>query len=267
MKKLYIFVLGVVGLVWFSAVGTVKAQENPYALQTQVIQNQQQLKLLQQQQAQLYLKIDSLLIKYGEIKGELDSLNHRLDIIQQQINQLLQQQKLQPIAKPSQPAPQIEANPATTNVTPKVEKQIPNQESTSKVIQQHPKAQPVPADKKAFDAALNLYKQKKYAQAIEAFKKFMNQYKNSPLKADAVFYTAECYYNKGEYDKAIINYDYFSNTYPKSPKVAEAILKEGISFIKMGDKVDGNYLLQKVIKKYPNTKEAEKAKKILKGKG
>ncbi|WP_022669970.1 tol-pal system protein YbgF [Hippea alviniae] len=264
MKRAYIFVSVLIGLVWIM-IGFLpaKAQENPYALQTQVIQNQQQLKLLQQQQAQLFLKIDNLLVKYGEIKGELDSLNHRLDILQQQINQLLQQQKLRPIAKPTSSIPQAESSP----VVPKIEKPAPSQKPTNNVAPQQPKVQPVPADKKAFDIALNLYKQKKYTQAIEAFKNFMNKYKDSPLKADAIFYTAECYYNKGEYDKAIINYDYFSNTYPNNPKVAEAILKEGISFIKMGDKVDGNYLLQKVIKKYPNTKEAARAKKILKGKG
>ena len=257
-----------------------QAQENPYALETKVIQNQQQLKLLQQQQAQLYLKIESLLVKYGEIKGELDDIRHRLDSIQNQINQILLRGASVPAPPPKTNAtteipPKQPVSPTPTlaqpgnapakavSGTPAPEKQVaitnPPQPTVTK-----PKNPVVPADKLEFERAFKLFKEGKYDRAIAAFKEFKNKYKYSKYVPDAIFYLAESYYNKGEYDKAIINYDYLVNSYQKSSKVPMATYKEGLSFIKMGDKIDGNYLLQKVIKQYPGTKAAQLAKQYLK---
>ncbi len=248
-----------------------RAQENPYALETKVIQNQQQLKLLQQQQAQLYLKIDDLLVKYGEIKGELDDIRHRLDAIQNQINEILLRNASvpQPMppntpgSKPLLPAkqPTIQAgNQAVSNKNTVQTPQTQTQVTTTQPTKPKP---PIPEDKVAFDKALNLFKAKKYDDAILAFKEFKNKYKTSKFIPDAIFYLAESYYAKGEYDKAIINYDYLVNTYQKSDKVPMATYKEGLAFIKMGDKIDGNYLLQKVLRQYPNSEAAKLARKYL----
>ncbi len=274
MKRLLVVFLT---LVFYCSIAY--AQENPYALETKVIQNQQQLKLLQQQQAQLYLKIESLLVKYGEIKGEIDDIRHRLDSIQNQINQIL-------LRSASVPAPPPKTNPAeatpkqpvspTPTLTPPAKTQgmaIPTAPTLKKQVATtnppkleitKPKKPAIPIDKVEFDKALKLFREGKYDRAIAAFKEFKNKYKNSKYIPDAIFYLAESYYNKGEYDKAIINYDYLVNSYQKSNKVPMATYKEGLSFIKMGDKIDGNYLLQKVIKQYPGTKAAQLAKQYLK---
>ncbi len=247
------------------------AQENPYALETKVIQNQQQLKLLQQQQAQLYLKIDSLLVKYGEIKGELDDIRHRLDAIQNQINEILLRNTSipQPIApnNPRSKAALVEKQPnsqvGNQTISKKIVKptHIQNQITTAQPKKPKPS---VPKDEISFDKALSLFKSKRYNDAILAFKEFKNRYKTSRFIPDSIFYIAESYYAKGEYDKAIINYDYLVNTYQTSNKVPMATYKEGLAFIKMGDRIDGNYLLQKVLKQYPNSEAAKLARKYLK---
>ena len=262
--------LFVVLLVFLGVVSM--AQENPYALETKVIQNQQQLKLLQQQQAQLYLKVDDLLVKYGEIKGELDDIRHRLDAIQNQINEILLRNASipkpivpnNPISKPpitkSQPNLQV-GNQTVSNK--KVSQPQPPQGSVTVAQPKKPKP-PVPEDEVAFNKALSLFKAKKYDDAILAFKEFKNKYKTSKFVPDSIFYLAESYYAKGQYDKAIINYDYLVNTYQKSDKVPMATYKEGLAFIKMGDKIDGKYLLQKVLRQYPNSEAAKLARKYLK---
>ncbi len=267
MKKLT-SLLFVLFLGFFSVVSV--AQENPYALETKVIQNQQQLKLLQQQQAQLYLKIEDLLVKYGEIKGELDDIRHRLDAIQNQINEiLLRNASVPPPVPPSNP----NSKPPVVAKQPNVK--IGNQTAPNKAVTETSPTQitttqpkkpkpPVPEDEVAFDKALDLFKAKKYDDAILAFKEFKNKYKTSKFIPDSIFYLAESYYAKGEYDKAIINYDYLVNTYQKSDKVPMATYKEGLAFIKMGDKIDGNYLLQKVLKQYPKSEAAKLARKYLK---
>ncbi len=267
MKKIVSVVIVLLFLVMNSY-----AQENPYALETKVIQNQQQLKLLQQQQAQLYLKIDSLLVRYGEIKGEIDDIKHRLDSIQNQINQLLLRNASVP-SPPSSAEKLQKTQSIVSNVNRKsvqgkpVVKQpvtpaTPQVSSTS--MPQKPPKPSIPEDQKAFDKALKLFKDGNYDAAIVAFKEFKDKYKSSKFIPDSIFYIAESYYNKGEYDKAIINYDYLVNTYQKSDKVPMATFKESLSFIKMGDRIDGDYLLQKVIKQYPKTKAAQLARNYLK---
>ncbi len=274
MKKFLtlVLLLSVVSCLYYSAY----AQENPYALETKVIQNQQQIKILQQQEAQLYLKIDNLLVKYGEIKGELDDIQHRLDSIQNQINQLLLRNTT---VNSSLPASQAVApkspnkNPSPKNGTQPI---LPNNSkinttgnslgNNSKAVVSKNQSASVSEDQKAFDGALKLFKSKKYDEAIPAFKKFKDDFKDSKLIPDAIFYIAESYYEKGQYDKAIINYDYLVNTYQKCDKVPMATFEEGLAFIKMGDEIDGNYLLQKVIKQYPNSQAAKLAKEYLKKK-
>jgi len=264
MKK----IVSVVIVLLFLAMNSY-AQENPYALETKVIQNQQQLKLLQQQQAQLYLKIDSLLVKYGEIKGEIDDIRHRLDSIQNQINQLLLRNASVP-PPPSSTEKLQKTQPTVSNVSKKsvqgkpVVKQPMTPVTPQVASTSMPPKPSIPEDQKAFDKALKLFKNRNYDAAIVAFKEFKDKYKSSKLIPDSIFYIAESYYNKGEYDKAIINYDYLVNTYQKSDKVPMATFKEGLSFIKMGDRIDGDYLLQKVIRQYPKTKAAQLARNYLK---
>ncbi|AEA33952.1 tol-pal system protein YbgF [Hippea maritima] len=258
MKRIFAVVFICI-LVWGSS--ALGQGENPYSIEVKVIKNEQAIKLLQQQQAQLYLKMENLLVKYGEIKGQLDSVLHQLQTIQDEINKLLLKENSQTTEIP--PAqPQKPEAAAKTGQTSAISQ---SQSTQVKTTTTPPKMQPrVAEDEAAFDKALALFKKKDYGSAIEAFKAFKKDFKDSKLMPDAVFYLAESYFAKGEYDRAIINYDYLINTYPKSSKIAKATLKEGLAFIKMGDKVDGNYLLQKVIKQFPNSLEAKEAKKILK---
>ena len=52
--------------------------------------------------------------------------------------------------------------------------------------------------------------------------------------------------------------------YPQGDKVPSALLKQGFAFLELGDRVDAKLLLQKVIKEYPHSLQAEIAAKKLK---
>ena len=264
MKKLLLFFLVGVAILCTNAY----AQENPYAITTKVIKNEQTIKLLQKQQADLYLKLEDLLVKYGEIKGQLDDLKHRIDLLNNQLNQLLLKKPL----TTNQPSVEIPENQTPPSMPLPPNKPAVNKQPAANLKPTLPKPQLQPQqkqqlkpDKVAFYNALKLFKQKQYDKAIEAFKSFQQKFKDSKLIGDAYFYLGECYFAKKQYDRAIINYDYLVNTYPHNKWVKTALFKEGVSFIKMGDKIDGRYLLKKVIQQYPSSTEAQKAKKILGG--
>jgi peptidoglycan hydrolase CwlO-like protein len=78
MKKVLIVL---VVLLSFSC--SAFAQENPYSSQLeQISKNTQDIKTLQSNQASLYLKIEDLLVKYGELKGRIDDLARKIESIQ-----------------------------------------------------------------------------------------------------------------------------------------------------------------------------------------
>ncbi len=296
------------------------AQENPYAIETKVIKNEQAIQTLRQQQANLYLKMEDLLVKYGELKGRLDDIARRLSAIEARLNALTGASG-RPIKTPSQynptagsagystvpqggaaaPVPQQKAGSAvagatsykntmgypsavvagkgggtTQTIPPAMQRnnvygnaanratQVPGQlAGNMKGPVATGTSNQALSDKVAFLAAKKLYDEGKYLQAIRAFERFRKEFKNSPYMPDAVFYTAESHFKRREYDRAIISYDYLINNYPKSRWVPQALLKEGISFIKLGDNIDGKYLLEKTIRDYPNSKEAKLAREYL----
>jgi len=68
----------------------------------------------------------------------------------------------------------------------------------------------------------------------------------------------------GKYEDAILRYDLVVKKFTSSEKVPECLLKQGMSFIKMGDKETGELILQQLITGYANTEAAARAKKLIK---
>lgn len=224
------------------------AQENPYSsLLDQISKNTQDIKTLQSNQASLYLKIEDLLVKYGELKGRVDDLARKIESIQTNGGASLEiKEKLDKL--------EAEVNAL---------KQQMQSSSLLATQTSAPQTSPLSPEETDFKKAKALFDAKEYSQAIKAFSNFQKTYKNSKLNDQVLFYIADSYYNLKIYDKAIINFDQIVNAYPKSKFASLAMLKEGLSFINLGDKIDGRFLLEKVIKTYPNSKEAKEAKVYL----
>ncbi|MGB9755280.1 MAG: tol-pal system protein YbgF [Desulfurella sp.] len=243
MKKVLVALVIVLSLS-----GSAFAQENPYSSQLdQISKNSQDIKTLQSNQASLYLKIEDLLVKYGELKGRIDDLARKIESIQTNSG-------VSPEIKEQLNKLQAEVNALKQQTSPQASQS--SQESIAKSAVVSPEESDFKKAKALFDA-------REYNQAIKAFTAFQATYKNSKLNDQALYYIADSYYNLKIYDKAIINFDQIVNTYPKSQLVKQAMLKEGLSFINLGDKIDGRFLLEKVIKLYPNSPEAKQAKVYL----
>lgn len=238
-----------------------KAAENPYALDTKVYKNEEAISTLQKQQADLYLKIDNLLVKYGEIKGRLEDIANRINRLQDSMNRISGVN----IAAPGSSGTQTKANNGQNVQGGSIgthKKSIA--QLNSRKTQQNYNSEQMVGDEKAYLSAKGIFDNGNYSKAIKSFSEFKNKYSKSKYIPNAIFYIAQSYYNNKIFDKAIINYDYLINTYPKSSKVIDATLKEGISFIKIGDGTDGKYLLSKVVEQYPKSRQAKIARKYLK---
>lgn len=116
-------------------------------------------------------------------------------------------------------------------------------------------------DKESFyAAAYELFREAKYDKSREAFENFLKQYPDTEFSDNAQFWIGECYYFEKKYEKAIIEYEKVTKNFPDGNKVPYALLKQGLSFLRLGDKASAKLLLQQVIKDFPNTSQARIAR-------
>lgn len=116
---------------------------------------------------------------------------------------------------------------------------------------------------KAYDAAYQAFKDKKYKEAREKFEAFIKEYPKNGLTDNAQFWIAETYFAEKYYEDAILAYESLLKKYPDSKKTSGALLKQALSFIAIGDTKTGRIILNRLIEKYPDSKDAELARKKL----
>lgn len=120
-----------------------------------------------------------------------------------------------------------------------------------------------PDKESAYAAAYELFKEGKFDKSREAFQNFLKQYPDTEYSDNAQFWLGECYYFEKKYENAILEYEKVAKNYPAGDKVSSALLKQGISFLNLGDKASAKLILERVIRDYPNTNQARTAKAAL----
>ena len=115
----------------------------------------------------------------------------------------------------------------------------------------------------AYAAAHELLKEGAYDKARVQFQDFLKNFPGTEYSDSAQFWIGECYYIERNYEQAILEYDKVIKNYSNGGKAAPALLKQGLSFVNLGDQVSGRLILQKVIKNYPSTSHAKVARSKL----
>jgi tol-pal system protein YbgF len=119
------------------------------------------------------------------------------------------------------------------------------------------------AKEEAYAKAYGMFKGGQYDAARDEFRTFLKAFPDTEYSDNAQFWIGECYYFQGKYEEAIIEYEAVVQNYPKGNKVPNALLKQGLSFLKLGDTSSARLLLQGIIRDYPNTTPASVARKRL----
>ncbi len=172
------------------------------------------------------------------LREKLDKLTFKINFIE---NFLGIGQKQEPLAAAAEKKAQL---PAVAVQSPK-----------------EPAVKAKPADKESsYAAAYELFREGKYEKSREAFESFLKQYPSTEFSDNAQFWIGECYYFEKKYEKAIVEYDKVVKNFPEGSKVPYALLKQGLSFLQLGDKASAKLLLQQVIKDFPNTSQARIAR-------
>ena len=116
---------------------------------------------------------------------------------------------------------------------------------------------------KLYENAIADFKEKRYADAINKFEKFIKDYPQHILISDAHFYVAEAYFNDKKYEDPILAYETFLKKYPENENTRKAMLKQAYAFIEIGDKKTAKVILERLIERFPKSSEAIQAEKKL----
>jgi tol-pal system protein YbgF len=101
------------------------------------------------------------------------------------------------------------------------------------------------------------------SRAIPQLNSFASTNRESPLAANALYWTARCYAASGDQNQAISKFYDVVTRYPKAGKAPAALLAQGNLFVSMGDNPDARLALSKLIRDYPNSEEAALARQKL----
>lgn len=189
--------------------------------------------------------------KYSTEKALKDSASE-MNLLKAQITQLEDQ-----IKEIKNRLSALESQPGETKKRVEELKKDSSQPQAS----QQPKPT-VPKDKASlYESAYDAFKDKKYKEARENFEAFIKEFPQDELTDNAQFWIAETYYGEKDFEGAILAYEAVLKKYPKSEKASASLLKQGFSFIEIGDKKTGKTILEKLLELYPESREAELAKK------
>ncbi len=113
-------------------------------------------------------------------------------------------------------------------------------------------------DKTAYDAAYDLLRKNKYAQAENAFRSFMTDYPESTLVGNANYWLGETYYVRGDYETAAgIFADGFTK-YGSNSKAPDNLLKLGLTMSALGKKEEACTALLGLAETFPKASDSLK---------
>jgi len=101
------------------------------------------------------------------------------------------------------------------------------------------------------------------ARAIPQLNSFATNHRDSPLADNALYWAARCYAATGKQNEAISKFYDVTLKYPKGDRAAAALWAQGNLFLEMGDTPDARINFSKLIRDYPSSDEATRARQKL----
>ena len=114
-------------------------------------------------------------------------------------------------------------------------------------------------EREAYDNGLAVLREGRYAEAAEAFNRFLVNYPGSSYADNASYWLGETYYVTRDFDQALATFNGLVVQYPNSPKAADSRLKTGYIYYEKKDWKQARQSLQAVVSEYPGSTAARLA--------
>jgi tol-pal system protein YbgF len=121
-----------------------------------------------------------------------------------------------------------------------------------------PASDGAPTADEAYEAALGAYRRGSLATAREGFQEFLRIAPDDARAPDAQFYVGESY--SRDPDAAIAAYQRVVDRWPESPRAPAALLRMARLEIARGDRTQARAHLNRILRSYPRSDEADEAR-------
>ena len=229
-------------------------------------------------------RIEQLQGDVQQLRGSVELQAHRLEELQrQQREQYLDtDRRLQQLETgvagggpgSTAPMPGMLPDVASPQVQPPV--QPPAQPPVPVVTAPPPATQPAPmpaplqappgaaatnteAEQAEYDTALAILREGRYAEAAQAFNRFLAANSGSVYADNATYWLGETYYVTRDFDQALTTFQGLVGRYPQSSKVSDSHLKMGYIYYEKKDWKAAREHLDLVVNQYPGTTTARLA--------
>jgi tol-pal system protein YbgF len=115
----------------------------------------------------------------------------------------------------------------------------------------------------AFAAAYGLFQAGKHADAIKSFQEFLKKYPDSIHVPNANYYLGNAQFAVKNYRGALDTYQGLLKVYPDTPITPDVLFKIAECLHGLKHDISAHKVLKKIIDKFPSSKAAAKARKLL----
>ena len=113
---------------------------------------------------------------------------------------------------------------------------------------------------KAYDAASNLFRRNDFSAAVDAFRAFLQDYPDSQLAPNAMYWIGISYANLKDYPRALAAQQQLLAKHPQSSKAPDALLAVAAIEADRGDSARARNTLEDIIARFPASEAAGKAR-------
>lgn len=213
------------------------------------------VKLFQKEQASYQENQKNIPAQYQVLLEKIEFMNSQLSKFSEKLLEikrasLLQPKQVEKLQKEQKPPEKEEV---------KAEKKEAEKESPPTPI--------LPSNlspQKVYNTAYSDYLRGNFQLAIEGFSLYRQQFPESPLADNALYWIGECYFSQKNFKEAIDHFNELILNYPHGDKIAAAYLKKGISLIELGKKEEALSVFKLLISKYPLEEETKIAQQKIK---
>lgn len=125
-----------------------------------------------------------------------------------------------------------------------------------------PPADPA-AETRDYEAALTLFKNGRYREALAGFQGFVKLYPTSVFVPSAHYWSGSAYYQLRDYKSAIETFEKVAAQWPDDPKAPDALLGVANSMQEAGDAKGARTVLERLAERYPGSSAAQVAQQRL----
>jgi tol-pal system protein YbgF len=223
-------------------------------------------------------RIEQLQGDVQQLRGNMELQTHRLEELQrQQREQYLDtDRRLQQLetgvagtsAGSTPPLPGMLPDPVSPPAQPVVQPPVPMVTAPPPATQPAPAALEAPpgaaatnteAEQAEYDTALAILREGRYAEAAQAFNRFLAANSGSVYADNAAYWLGETYYVTRDFDQALTTFQSLVSRYPQSSKVSDSHLKMGYIYYEKKDWNAAREHLNLVVSQYPGTTTARLA--------